>query len=165
MRYPSFTAEDIWVETESESRRLLEHGLSAAQDDGFDYWKAESRDGEPPPVSAIDPVRIPNSALPWVDLIGVEGVPPRFVIRLWGTGLVSAVGRDLKGTDLALAGMTSAVRRLTAVVEERRPYFAAIPMDWHSERYKQGHIYTSLGMPFQEPDGTISRILCLLSFE
>lgn len=165
MRYPDFSTDDIWVETESDRRRLAEQGLESFQREAFDYWKAESREDALPPVSSIDPIRMPIKALPWIDLIGVSRQPFRFEIRLWGTGIVGAVGRDLKGTDLERAGMNTAIRRLTVVVEERRPYFATIPMDWHSERYKQGHVYTSLGLPFQEPDGAISRILCLLCFD
>jgi len=165
MNYPSMTQADIWTETQSDADRLSAEGLPARyQKDAFEWWRGLCGDDMLPDIAHIDPLEIPISALPWTDLVGVTYDPMGFEIRLWGTHIVSAVGRDLKGTDFHEAGMLAAVRRLTHVVEAREPYFATIPLDWHTERYKRSTHYTSLGLPFQSETGEIPRILCFLSF-
>jgi len=165
MNYSTLTVTDLLVENSDDGQFLATHGLPKEhQVQAFEFWK-EQCDGENlPDVSKIDPLLIPTIALPWVDLIEVEFNPTRFRIRLWGTGNVAAAGQDYGGTQMEEAGMLDGVRRLKAVVENRKPYFAIIPLDWHSEDYRHTTHYSSLGLPFQNEDGEITRILCLLGF-
>lgn len=161
-----FTLDDVWVETESDRLRLTRDGLpSEHQRAALDYWVSMRPPGGLPSVETIDPLLIPNAALPWADLVAVEGPPWRFQIRLWGTEVVTAVGRDLKGTWMDEASMSAGIRRLTCVVEQRTPYFGTIPMDWHSEKHRHSTHYTSLGMPFVDEEQTVRRILCFLNFD
>lgn len=157
---------DLWVESEADRCYLREFGFPAAHlAEALNFWHAAMENGDLPDVSVIDPLKIPTAALPWTDLIEVESQPLRFQIRLWGTAVVQAVGHDLKGTYLDEAGMEDGIRRLTAVVEKRIPYFARIPLTWHIEEYRHRSHYCSLGLPFRDISGSVTRILCFLDFE
>ncbi len=166
MIFDGIPGTDLWVEAAEDRAYLRDHGFPAAHlSDALAYWRHEMPDGSLPPVASIDPLKIPRTALPWSDLIGVVYDPLRFQIRLWGTSVVRAVGHDLKGTWLDEAGMKDGIRRLTAVVEHRIPYFARIPLTWHVEEYRHRSHYCSLGLPFRDETGAVSRILCFLDFE
>ena len=165
MNYAAFSATDLWVENAEDGRFLAEHGLPKEhQVKAFEFWKGYCVGDALPDVSKVDPLLIPAEALPGVDLIEVKFSPTRFRIRLWGTGNVAAAGQDYSGTQMEEAGMLDGIRRLNAVVEKRLPYFAIIPLDWHSDEYRHTTHYSVLGLPFQDKNGDITRILCLLGF-
>lgn len=65
----------------------------------YGYWLSKKGSQIAPPRSAINPAEV-TSLLPTIALIDVVGDPPRFRIRLFGTGLVAAYGRDLTGKFL-----------------------------------------------------------------
>ncbi|MEQ9490846.1 MAG: hypothetical protein RIM72_17830 [Alphaproteobacteria bacterium] len=165
MIYSTLDETEIWVEKPEDRRYLAENGLPKPhQKEGFEFWKLYC-DGESlPHASKIDPLLMPVSVLPWVDLIEVKLSPRRFRIRLWGTGNVSAIGKDYSGTQMEEAGMDEGVRRLNVVFEKRMPYFAILPVDWHSDDYRHSTHYSVLGLPFQDEHGDITRILCILGF-
>lgn len=166
MIFNEIPASPLWVESEEDRLYLRENGFPAAHlADALTYWVDVREGGDLPDISAIDPLKIPVSALPWTDLIDVERDPLRFQIRLWGTAVINAVGHDLKGTYLDEADMVDGIRRLTAVTEYRIPYFARIPLTWHVEEYRHRSHYCSLGLPFRDETGAVSRILCFLDFE
>ncbi len=64
----------------------------------FDYWRSKALAGRLPARKDIDPIDIPG-LLPWLTLIEVDWsqAPPRFRIRLVGTGVVNRFGRDATG--------------------------------------------------------------------
>ncbi|MEQ8440708.1 MAG: hypothetical protein RIM33_08820 [Alphaproteobacteria bacterium] len=160
------TVDDLWVESPSDRARLTERGLPEPfQADTFEFWKSTCPSGGLPHMREIDPVNMPIKALPWVNLIKVEGPPWRFQIRIWGNGLTAAAGENLAGVWHDDAGMTEGIRRLSHVVEHKVPYFATLPMYWHSEKYKHSTHMTSLGMPFLGDDGTVRRILLIMSID
>ncbi len=165
MNYSTLSETDLWVEKPSDRQYLVENGLPKEhQIRGFEYWKHYC-DGESlPDMSKIDPLLMPTMALPWVELVEVQQAPRRFRMRLWGTGIVAATGYDYSGMWMDEKGMNSGIGRLNIVVEQRRPYFAILPMSWHSEEYRQSSHYSVIGLPFRDQADNIARILCLLGF-
>lgn len=61
-----------------------------------DYWRSIHPASGLPGRQHLDPVDIPN-LLSNIRLIDVVGEPPRFRVRLMGTKLVAAVGKDCTG--------------------------------------------------------------------
>lgn len=165
MDYTKLSYSELITESDTDATRLREEGFPAPYFDlAFDYWRANATPSELPHVRTIDPVLLPTKCLPWVDLVEVEPNPRRFKIRLWGTRIVQVVGTDLTGTYFDEAGMAGASRRLEQVVERRVPYFATIPLDWHADYDRHDLYYCSLGLPFKDDAGAVSRVLCLLYF-
>jgi hypothetical protein len=62
----------------------------------IDYWLSIHPSEGLPGRQHFDPVAVPK-LLANTGLIEVSGNPPRFRVRLYGTGLVAAVGHDLTG--------------------------------------------------------------------
>jgi hypothetical protein len=62
----------------------------------IDYWLSIRPSEGLPGRRHFDPVAVPK-LLSNTGLIEVSGNPPRFRVRLYGTGLVAAVGHDLTG--------------------------------------------------------------------
>ncbi len=165
MNYRTLSETEIWTEDPDDAESLSARGLPCDfMKEAFEWWRAVCEPGILPHIDLIDPLKIPTNALPWADLVAVTFEPLRFEIRLWGTQIVAAVGKDLKGTDFHEAGMHAAIRRLTHVVKARVPYFATIPLDWHSEKYRHSTHYSSLGLPFRDDENRVARILCFLHF-
>ena len=62
----------------------------------YAYWNGKRRGLVPPPRAAIHP----EEMVPWLPnlmLLDVIGDPPRFRVRLFGTGLVRAYGGEITG--------------------------------------------------------------------
>ncbi len=62
----------------------------------IDYWLSIHPPSGLPGRRHFDPVAVPR-LLSNTGLIEVHGDPPRFRCRLYGTGLVGAIGRDITG--------------------------------------------------------------------
>ena len=119
---------------------MPEQGLHAAL---YRLWlnkraavSAEGR-GELPGRGAFDPLEMPE-LLPNLTLFDVERVPLRFRIRLVGTAIVAAMGKDTTGFYLDQLDRIEAVeRRARELVETKRPYFLSDqPLSWTHRDYK-----------------------------
>ena len=62
----------------------------------IDYWLSIHPASGLPGRQHFDPIAVPK-LLSNMGLIEVHGEPPRFRCRLYGTGLVAAIGRDITG--------------------------------------------------------------------
>ena len=85
-----------------------------------DYWRSIHPESGLPGRQHFDPVDVPPKLLPSIRLLDVVGDPPRFRIRLMGTKMVAAIGRDHTGRwlDEVFAGFekSSACLGLDTVV-------------------------------------------------
>ena len=66
----------------------------------LEYWLAIHPADRLPARGDFDPVEVP-AALPWLVLTDVERDPYRFRVRLMGTAVVAAFGRDFTGRYLS----------------------------------------------------------------
>jgi len=124
------------------------------------YWLAKKGDRAAPARAAIRPEEIPR-LLPYLALLDVLGEPPRFRIRLFGTGLVRTYGEDLTGRfadeiDLDTVG-PDIVAQLTALVRECRPVVARVRFTKAADgRHLQ---YERIALPLSDDGGTVNMIL------
>ena len=144
---------------------MPEQGLHAAL---YRLWlnkraavSAEGR-GELPGRGAFDPLEMPE-LLPNLTLFDVERVPLRFRIRLVGTAIVAAMGKDTTGFYLDQLDRIEAVeRRARELVETKRPYFFSDqPLSWTHRDYKT---YSVLGLPLAADGKTVDMLLYSMLF-
>lgn len=90
----------------------------------YDYWRAKRRDRAMPCRGDIDPTEI-KVLLPYVLLTDIHYEPLRVYIRLVGTAVAEAAGRNLTGQWLHEAQLDGGVelwlRNYRRLVEERVP--------------------------------------------
>ena len=125
------------------------------------YWLEARGEAPFPPSEAIDPLRLPKSALPMIGYM--EPVEPDdFVIRVAGTGIRDAVGIEFTGRKIsALPGAEGALERFLWCQREGRPYFTEGPIAWANQHYR---IYSVLALPYGS--GTrVTRIMLVFGFE
>ena len=124
------------------------------------YWLSKKGSRIAPPRSAIQPEEI-TAILPTVALIDVLGDPPRFRLRLFGTGLVAAYGQDLTGkfvdkVDLGAIG-AGIVAELTKIVREIRCCVVRVAF---TKVLDGRHVeYERIGLPLSEDGRTVSMLL------
>jgi hypothetical protein len=128
----------------------------------YAYW-LERRDGEDmPPDTAIDPLRLPQSCLPFIAIDEVSYGPLRFRARLCGTGVAEAVGVDHTGRYVdEIDGMAEQLQRLAWCVQHRRPYTIRDRMTFSPRDYRS---YSALALPFAGRDGAVTRIVICYGF-
>ncbi len=93
----------------------------------FDYWLSKAPDGMLPGRQHIDPIEL-RTILPNVMLIDVEPDPAgaKFRLRLIGTAITEATGRDLTGQYFGpenQSGDQVMMERLAGLLETGQPYF------------------------------------------
>ncbi len=122
---------------------------------------AEHR-GELPGRREFDPLEMPE-LLPNLTLFDVETAPLRFRIRLVGTAIVAAMGKDTTGFYLdQLDRIESVERRARELVENKSPYFLADqPLSWTHRDYKT---YSVLGLPLAADGKTVDMLLYSMLF-
>ena len=122
---------------------------------------AECR-GELPGRGEFDPLEMPE-LLPNLTLFDVERAPLRFRIRLVGTAIVSAMGKDTTGLYLDQLDRIEAVeRRARELVESKGPYFLSDqPLSWTHRDYKT---YSVLGLPLASDGKTVDMLLYSMLF-
>lgn len=124
------------------------------------YWLAKKGDRIAPPRSAIHPEEI-VTLLPYLALIDVVGEPARFRVRLFGTGLVAAYGRDITGKFLDEVDFDSVGKDLIShaakVARECRPEVIWVVLKKRDEgRYIE---YERIGLPLSEDGRTVNMLL------
>jgi hypothetical protein len=133
---------------------------SDAQRAMYEYWQIARGNAALPPKSTLDPVELPRRSLP--SLAVMEPIDGNdFRVRIVGTGVHSAVGRDITGQRVSqIDGAESALDRLRQCRDAEAMYYASGPATWASGPQKY---FTSLMLPFGSP-GHIERILIVLQF-
>jgi hypothetical protein len=124
----------------------------------FDYWLSKAPDGLLPGRQHIDPMEL-RSILPNVMLIDVEpdAAGPKFRLRLIGTAITEATGRDLTGQYFGpenQSGDTLLMQRLIGLVETGQPYFVAEKLNVPDRQ----HMLHRLVMPLARDGKTIDMI-------
>ena len=128
----------------------------------FGYWCDALQEDGLPPVSIIDPTRLPLGCLPHIALLDVEASPLRFRTRLTGTGVVEALGIDHSGLYLdQIPGMTEQIKRISWCARERRPYLSEASVSFAPNDYKR---YTVLTLPFGDAARGVERIMFVFDF-
>ena len=132
----------------------------------YAYWLSKKGAAPAPPRSAIRPEEI-ASLLPNIVLLDVVGAPPRFRIRLFGTGLVAAYGTDITGKfmdeiDLDAVG-GEVLAQLERAVQEVRPQIYRLAYTKTGDRR---HLeYERIWLPLS-PDGkTVTMLLGAFAVE
>tara|TARA_E500000318_G_scaffold55810_1_gene51850 strand:- start:19441 stop:20064 length:624 start_codon:yes stop_codon:yes gene_type:complete len=142
---PGFSTDDL----ASDGQRAL-----------YEYWQAARGNAALPPKTTLDPVELPRQCLPSLAVVEpVEGND--FRIRIIGTGVRSAVGKDITGQQVSqIDGPEGTLDRLRRCRDMETADYASGPATWASGRHK---FFTSLMLPFGSP-GHIERILIALHF-
>jgi hypothetical protein len=112
---------------------------------GVEYWRAKAAGRPMPDRRDINPAEIPD-LLPWIVLWDV--VPGGYRIRLAGTAICEAHGRELKGVDFAAlhgSGTETIKPEYDYVVRERQPHYAERTMWWNHRHYRA---YLRVLLPF-----------------
>ena len=118
--------------------------------------------GELPGRGQFDPLEMPE-LLPNLTLFDVERRPLRFRIRLVGTAIVAAMGKDTTGLYLDQLDRIEAVeRRACELVESKSPYFLSDqPLSWTHRDYKT---YSVLGLPLASDGKSVDMLLYSMLF-
>lgn len=133
---------------------------SGAQRAMYEYWQTARGNAPLPPKATLDPVELPRQCLP--SLAVVEPIDDSdFRVRIVGTGVRSAVGKDITGKRISeIDGGEDALDRLRQCNKAETAYYAGGLATWASGPQK---FFTSLMLPFGSP-GNIERILSVLQF-
>lgn len=125
----------------------------------YAYWNAKRGDSFAPPRSAIDPAEI-RRLLPLILLLDVIGTPPRFRVRLAGTKVVEAYGREITGfhiDELDLDKMDHVVlANLVEVVEKGCPSLAHREYTRNDGRHMK---YERLVLPLSSDGVKVDKLL------
>ena len=130
-----------------------------------DHWRSIHPPSGLPGRRHFDPVAIPK-LLSNMGLIEVHDDPRRFRVRLYGTGLVAAIGQDLTGTwyherfeNFEAEGQ---YRDFNHVIETGTPHWRRgrlrIPMD------KDHHLLERVHLPLASDGTTVDMILTFAVF-
>jgi len=114
------------------------------------------------PTSAIDPLLIPTSCLPYISVLAVEQNPLQYYIRLTGTAICDAFGYDPTGRYIhEIGGATHPDPRLTWCLENRAHYIVKDDFAWRGDKYKHYH---ALALPFANRDNNLDRMIIAFWF-
>jgi hypothetical protein len=130
--------------------------------DLHDYWLSKKGSRIAPPRSAIAPEEIAVALLPNIALLDVIDEPPRFRIRLFGTGLVEAFGEDVTGKYLDEIDIGSIAlevcARFTEVVHKCCPQTVSVHLSKQTKsRYLE---YERIALPLSQDGMRVNMILC-----
>jgi len=128
----------------------------------FDYWHEACAGAPMPPLSALDPMRLPRACLPYLTVLEVEPEPLRLRSRLVGTALEEQLGMNQAGMYLdELPGIGTQLERLLWCVRERRPYMVEDDITFAPNDYKR---YQAFIVPFGDPDAGVQRVVGVFCF-
>jgi len=126
------------------------------------YWQIKKGDRIAPPRSAVHPEDLAVALLPNLALLDVVGDPPRFRVRLFGTGLVAAYGEDVTARyidEMDIGSIAADVHgSLVEVVRECRPQTVLVQLTKSGERR---HLeYERIALPLSQDGASVNMILC-----
>jgi hypothetical protein len=133
---------------------------SDAQKAMYEYWLQARGNGQLPPKTALDPVEFPRDALPVLVVVEPVGEDD-FRVRITGTGIRAATGRDFTGKKVSqFAGADAARERMIKCRDHGAAYFVGGSADWSR---KPDKFFTALALPFGTPS-RVERILLVFNF-
>ena len=126
------------------------------------WWQASAERGAPPRREDFEPTEVPQ-ALPGITIFDVERDPLRFRVRIVGTRIAEATGRDTTGVYLdQLENAEAIIARARWAAENRHPYFVPLsPVTWTSKKFRH---YATLALPLVDDAGRTCMILYYMSF-
>ena len=154
---------DLPIDEEGSQTALLpgmpEAGVHAEL---YRLWHSKCRDGRLPGRRDFDPLEMPQ-LLPHLTLFDVERDPLRFRIRLVGTAIVAAMGRDTTGLYLdQLERIESVAERAHQLTLDKSPFYqAGRPLTWTHRDYRT---YSVLGLPLAGDGATVDMLLYSMIF-
>lgn len=138
----------------------IEDLSSSAQRSMYEYWLQARGKGQLPPKTALDPVEFPREALPLLAVVEPAGAED-FRVRITGTGIRAATGRDLTGSKVSeIEGAGPALDRMIQSRDSGTAYFASGSADWAQ---KPNKFFTALVLPFGTPK-SVERIMLVFHF-
>jgi len=124
------------------------------------YWSAKRGDRPAPRRADIDPPLDIPDLLPILTLIEVLRDPLQFRLRLVGTGVVQALGRDGTGrfVDESLYGSDAPaiVATYRRMIEEVRPFQRRSRLTWNGTAWQ---VLDAIELPLIDDDGRVRMIL------
>ncbi|MDP6874872.1 MAG: PAS domain-containing protein [Alphaproteobacteria bacterium] len=129
----------------------------------YDWFIAFAERGTLPSRADFDPLDFAKTISHLV-LVDVEDAPRRYRVRLVGTAVVDATGRDATGNYYdATEGTEAAAARAADLVESRQARFESdLPMDWSAKDFKT---YSVLSLPLSSDGANVDIIMYCLDFE
>jgi hypothetical protein len=124
------------------------------------YWQSKLNGRKAPRREDILPEEL-GALLPWVILIEVVGTPPRFRVRLAGTGVVREYGHEMTGEFLDDIDMGTARGRSLEdhrrAVRECRPVVGSFDFKKQDGRWVS---YERITLPLSADGETVNMLLC-----
>ncbi|HKX07716.1 MAG TPA: PAS domain-containing protein [Stellaceae bacterium] len=126
----------------------------------LDYWRNKLNGRKAPRRWEILPEEL-GDLLPWVILVDVAGSPPRFRVRLAGTGVVREYGAEMTGLfldDLDMGGMRErSLEDHRRAVQECRPVVGTFDFKKDDGRWVT---YEWITLPLSADGETVNMLLC-----
>jgi hypothetical protein len=126
-------------------------------------WAPRRRDGLPPRRADITPAELGPAQLRHLNIVEVvrePGMPLAFRHRLVGTYNIEWLGRDSTGKmlDEKLYGAMAPaiIASFTRIVEEAKPFYRVVRMDWHDKRHLMNE---SVDLPLSDENHAVAMIL------
>lgn len=133
---------------------------SDAQRAMYEYWLTVRGKGQVPPKTALDPVEFPREALPLLTVVEPAGEDD-FRVRITGTGIRAATGRDLTGLKVSeIEGAGSMLDRLRHCRDNGATAYTTGTADW---ALKPGKYFTALVLPFGTRQ-SVERVMLVFNF-
>jgi len=124
------------------------------------YWRSKLNGRKAPRREDILPEEL-GDILPWVILVDVVGAPPRFRVRLAGTGVVREYGAEMTGQFLDALDLGAALDRALAdhrrAVRECRPVVGTFDFRKQDGRWVT---YERISLPLSADGETVNMLLC-----
>jgi hypothetical protein len=124
------------------------------------YWQSKLQGRRAPRREDILPEEL-GKLLPWVILLEVVGEPPRFRVRLAGTGVVREYGAEMTGKFLDDLDMGAALDRSLEdhrrAVREFRPVVGTFDFKTQDGRWMS---YERITLPLSADGETVNMLLC-----
>jgi hypothetical protein len=124
------------------------------------YWRSKLNGRKAPRREDILPEEL-GGLLPWVILIDVVGMPPRFRVRLVGTGVVREYGMEMTGQFLDDLDMGAARDR--SLEDHRRAVRECCPVVGRFDfKMQDGRwvTYERITLPLSADGETVNMLLC-----
>ena len=99
--------------------------------------------------------------LPYIMLVDLPEDPAQASVRLVGTGIVEATGREMTGGRLSeVRGAATLLERVKWIVENKRPYLTRnVPLFWVHRDYIS---YDGLGLPLAADGVTVNMLIVFI---
>ena len=128
---------------------------------GIEYWRGKAAGRAMPDRRDLDPTEIPD-LLPWIVLWDV--IPGSYRIRLAGTAICQAHGRELRGINFETlhgTGTATIKPEYDYVVRESLPHFAERTMWWYHRDYRA---YRHVLLPFTNSGDDCALIMSVTAY-